>query len=169
MINKSKRRVKAAPKTPEGARLLPYQRYSPKLATAILDRLAQGERWHRLCREEGMPSYATLYAWRRRHPAFAEGLELAREAAADLKADLALETAENAPSGAPGDKLRIDTLLKHAAVDAPHRWGGKTPPPSAEPAGRLEVVFRARHFERATRPDGTTYIREILPEGESGQ
>jgi hypothetical protein len=32
---------------------------------------------------------------------------------------------------------------------------------------RVEIVFRARRFEKLTGPDGKAFVREIKPEGEA--
>lgn len=164
---RSRSRNRAAPKAAAEVAIIPHKAYSARLAGRILDRLARGESWRRVCEEPGMPSYVSLYVWRRRHREFAEALDLAREAAADMKADLALEAVEPGKAATPSDKLRVELLMKHAAADAPHRWGVRTARATAdERAPPREIAFRIKRFELASRADGSTYVREARPEDE---
>lgn len=113
-----------------------------------------------------MPCYSSLYVWRARHPDFAEALEIAREMAADRKADTALEVAQGAEKGVQGDRLRVTTLMQQAALDAPERWGGKAPGREREAPEPVEIIFSVRHFERVVGPDGRAFVRELPEEGE---
>jgi terminase small subunit-like protein len=138
-------------------------RYSQALAHRICERLANGEKWHLICNTDGLPSYTTLYTWQRKHPEFAEKLAMAREMAADLQADTALVVAEAATAASvQADRLRVSTLMKHAALAAPHRWGAK-----AEAAGSAprKLTIYIRHFERVVLDDGSVVVREVPPEG----
>lgn len=141
--------------------------YSLALTEAICLRLARGESWFSICATRGMPSYSAFYVWRRRYPEFAEAVAIAREAAAELRADEALAVAQaTTPATVTADRLRVSTLLGRAALDAPHDWGGK-PAPAARSSETVEVVFRVRHFEKVVGPDGKAFVRELRPEGEA--
>jgi hypothetical protein len=100
--------------------------FSPKVAREICERLAAGELWHRIAGKGRMPSYASLYVWKRTIPEFAEALAEALEIAADHRFERALAVAEGATSGtASADRLHVDTLKYHAAKLAPRKYGTK--------------------------------------------
>lgn len=162
---KTPRRRQAAPrrKQPDADGELRNKRYSRPLADAICERLAKGERWHQICNKDGLPSYAALYAWKKKYPEFAEQLALAREMAADLQADQALAVAEGATAATvQADRLRVSTLMRHAALGAPHRWGAKA---EAAPAEPKTLTIYIRHFERVVLEDGSVVVREVPREG----
>jgi len=154
------------PKTPDKHGQVTHVRYSIAVATRICARLAKGESWSRIANTEGMPCYSALYAWQKRHPEFAEAVAQAREIGADYCADKALEVAAAATKDTvQQDRLFVQALMKHAALKAPKRWGGKGE--AKEKPQTVEVVFRVRHFERVIGPDGKAFVREIKPEGEA--
>jgi hypothetical protein len=144
-----------------------YVRFSTGLAAEIVRRVGLGQAWSQFCSTEGMPSYQTLYSWRRKKPDFAAALAIAKEEAAERKTTRALEVAEQAAEGVPGDRLRVTTLMQLAALEAPHVWGGKAVAAPAAKAEPVQIIFYARHFERAVGPDGKTFVREVKPEGEA--
>lgn len=145
-----------------GRRRAPYRTYSETLAQKIIVRLGQGEKWKQIAGTDGLPCYGTLYNWKARDPEFAERVAQAQEMAADWNADRALEVAEAATKDSvQQDRLLVATLMKHAALTAPRRWGGKGK--VAEP--ELRVAVRVRDFVPFTRPDGRVVTREIFPDG----
>jgi hypothetical protein len=152
--------------TPDKHGQVTQVRYSIAVATKICARLAKGESWSRIANTKGMPCYSALYAWQKRHPEFAEAVAQAREIGADYCADKALEVAAAATKDTvQQDRLFVQTLMKHAALKAPKRWGGKGE--AKEKPQKVEMVFRVRHFEKVIGPDGKAFVREILPEGEA--
>ncbi|HKP79730.1 MAG TPA: hypothetical protein VJU34_11465 [Phenylobacterium sp.] len=160
------RQTPPRPKTPDELGQVTCVRYSVAVARKICARLAKGESWSRIANTEGMPSYSALYAWQKRRPEFAEAVAQAREIGADYCADKALEVAAAATKDTvQQDRLFVQTLMKHAALKAPKRWGGKGE--AKEKPQTVEVVFRVRHFEKAIGPDGKAFVREIKPEGEA--
>lgn len=116
-----------------------------KIKTAICERIANGEPLKPICREEGMPSFHTIYNWIDKDAKFAARMEKAREMGADAIADGILEIADDArndwverldneqvPIGYQlnGDhvqrsKLRIETRLKLLAKWHPKKYGDK--------------------------------------------
>lgn len=143
-------------------------RYTTELGNEICRRLCEGATWLSLAGRDGMPAYATLYDWRRKHPAFAEKLARAREIGADYRAEKALMAAEAASTGsAQADRLKVATLMKFAALGAPQRWGARAEAGETVRTQVLEV--RVRRFERVVGPDGRAFVRELRPEGRSGR
>lgn len=145
--------------------LTKHVRYSHRLAAEICRRVGLGEKWSHFCCTDGMPSYAAMADWKRRYPVFAKAMAVAREEAAERKASRALEVAEGAAEGVPGDRLRVTTLMQLAALEAPHMWGGKPPPPElAEQKDAVRITFYIRQFETVAGPDGKKVVQEIPPE-----
>ncbi|MDP3854379.1 hypothetical protein [Phenylobacterium sp.] len=103
------RKPKPPPASPVGPQK--YVRLNRELAQRICDRIAQGESWSRMSGEPGMPSYATLYVWRKKYPAFGAQVEAAKLAGADWKFDQVWDIAQATPGeGVPQTKLKIDAL-----------------------------------------------------------
>lgn len=159
MAKTPRRRAPApAKKTPRTGRIRIYVRYSPKIARQICERIASGEPWSKVCLDEAMPSYTSLYGWCDRHPEFAEELSRARVMAADLFADRVLEVAQAATSAtASGDRLHVGALQWRAAKAAPHLYGRK----AEERVETRKIIVEVRKFEKVIGPDGQTYLREI--------
>lgn len=154
----------AASRTPPGAK---YTRYSAKVVAQVCDDLAAGKTWEHIGLQKDRPSYSTMYKWRKSRPEFAEATDAARAFGADYCADHALDVAEAVTKETVQQaKLRVDTLMQRAALLAPQRWSGKGGGAGAG-SRPVEVVFRVRHFQRMTGPDGKDFLREVLPEGEA--
>ncbi|WP_165844056.1 hypothetical protein [Phenylobacterium kunshanense] len=139
--------------------------FTPELGETICARIAAGETWSRICGTRGMPSYAALYQWRDQHPDFGAALARAKDMAADARADEALDVAKGATAGTvQADKLRVSTLMWHAARAAPHRYGSKVEAVVGK-TGVSAISVRIRAFTPVMREDGSVFAREILPDG----
>jgi hypothetical protein len=159
MAKTPRRRVSTpAKKTPRNGRIRIYVRYSPKIAREICERIAGGEPWSKICLDETMPSYTSLYGWCDRNPEFAEELTRARVMLADRFADRVLEVAEAAtPATASAARVRIGALQWKAAKAAPHLYGRK----AEDRVEQRKIIVEVRKFEKVIGPDGRTYLREI--------
>ncbi|MFI4965807.1 MAG: hypothetical protein ACHP9T_10605 [Caulobacterales bacterium] len=152
-----------ATKTVRADGTVSHVRYSRAVAQEICERLAAGEVWFKICNTGRLPSYTTLYDWRRRHAEFAEAYAQAKEMAADLRADKALVVAEEStPATVQSDRLRVGALQWRAAKGAPRQYGSRAGEPDEVDEGLpRRLVIEVKHFEKVTRADGTTYVREI--------
>lgn len=152
-------RAKAAARAAKASQ--PRVQYSATLADKILRRLGAGERWRSIAGLGGMPAYGTLYSWRAAHPEFAKALAQAKQAGADARADAVLDVAEAATAETiPVDRMHIGALKWHVErddkiwrKDEPDKGMGRT------------LIVRIRRFERYVAEDGSTQVREILPDG----
>jgi hypothetical protein len=118
--------------------------YTDDIATAICDRLAEGESLRAICAAEGMPDKATVLRWISGHKEFRDEYAWAREAQADDILEQILEIANDASrdyvekTGADGkvtwvvDKehiarcgLRIDALFRIVELLAPKKYGNQ--------------------------------------------
>jgi len=155
-------------KTPDEHGQVTHVRYGAAVVQRICERLAMGESVFQMGNAEGMPACSTIYTWQKRYPDFAEKVAQAREQGADYLAGLALEVAAAATKDTvQQDRLYVNTLMRHAALQAPRAWGGKAAAKEAAKPQQVEVIFRVRHFEKAIGPDGKAFVREIRPEGEA--
>lgn len=98
----------------------------------ICRRIAGGQSMLAVCATPDMPVAATVYEWLRNHPDFAEKYVEAREAQAELMADLAWEIALRADrENAPVARLQFDVIRWRAARLAPKAYmadGGRRKP-----------------------------------------
>lgn len=69
--------------------------YTPEIADAICDRLADGESLRSVCRSEGMPDKTTVFRWMRTNELFRAQYARAKEESADSHADDILEIADD--------------------------------------------------------------------------
>jgi hypothetical protein len=139
--------------------------YSPELGERICERLAAGERWHNMAGKPGLPTHATIYKWADDHPAFGAAFALAKRAGADGRADRALNVAEAATKESlPVDRFHVGTL-KWTIERDDKAYGRRKDEPDLGAGRRL--IVEMRQFERVVREDGTAFVREILPSGET--
>lgn len=120
--------------------------YSEDAANAICERIAEGEPLRQICRDEGMPSWRSVYRWMDAHPDFASHIAHARILGFDAIAQDALEISDDARNDymdrvsrdgesveriydaehVQRSKLRIETRLKLLSKWDPKRYGEKT-------------------------------------------
>lgn len=106
----------------------------------IIDRISNGTTLRSICREDEMPGWVTVYAWKDEDPDFAERFARARELGFDAIAEEALKIADTPEIGQIvtskewGDeikqedmlghrKLQIETRLKLLAKWSPKKYG----------------------------------------------
>jgi len=90
----------------------------------ILEWVANGRTLRSYCRQEGKPSWQTVYRWMDKDSVFADRFAESRDRGFDSLAQQCLDIAEN---GNPGDvaraKLRVWTTLQLLAKWDPRRYG----------------------------------------------
>ncbi len=120
--------------------------YTPELAQAVLDRLAQGESLRTICGLEGMPSRPVVYRWIDENTDdFAARYARARDIGLDVVADQVLDIADEpvgstengaTDSGAVADKrVRFDARRWYLSKLAPKRSGDRVGSEISGPAG----------------------------------
>lgn len=97
------------------------------MADQIVGRMIDGESMVAICREEGMPSRSTIYAWFDAHPDFRARCARAREGLADYLVDqieqMANETTEDNHQSM---KVKIATAQWRAMKMAPRLYGDRS-------------------------------------------
>lgn len=167
MARTPRRQTPVRRKIPDKHGRVTHIRYCRAVTEEICRRLAEGQLWHHMANTPDMPAYDTFYRWQRKHPEFAEAVRLSKEIAGHYKADRALEVAEATTAATvSADRLRVSTLLWHAAKAAPEIYGSGKAAKRDQP---VEYVVRIRQFENYVGEDGRTYVREILPEPKRGR
>lgn len=123
-------------------------RYSEAVADGICERMAAGEPWSRVSQDPRMPTYTALYNWKRKHPAFAEKVRLAQEAAADLHMDQALSIADEVTKDTVSQaKLKIETLKSRTSrLDRAAQGESERPGVGARTVFNIKIV-RFGEFE----------------------
>lgn len=106
--------------------ILDKKHYNPVLVEIIAQKIAEGGSLTSVCKEPGMPSYATVCRWRRLHPELEDILLKARQDRAEFLRDMVLDEAYAADEDNIGpQKLRVDTLKWLAGKDDPNRFEAK--------------------------------------------
>lgn len=131
--------------------------YTQEKADEICARLGTGEPLAVICRDEHMPSVATVSNWKEAHKDFSVAIARAREEGFDQIAaeclDIADETGRDTIYGENGEradtewisrsKLRIETRLKLLAKWDPKRYGDKL---QTELSGNVGVTVEIVRF-----------------------
>ena len=94
--------------------------YTEEMGELLCVRLGLGESLAQICRDEGMPSQATVYVWLLRFPEFQERYVRAREEQAETHADEIVSIADETPETTPiydsnGELIRIDLSSAYIA------------------------------------------------------
>lgn len=119
-------------------------KYTPELADAIVEWIAEGKTLRDFCRQEGMPSFRTVYTWMDDNADFSSRIARARDDGADVIAQECLSIADTPLEGMETKvdgggnvievkrsdmlghrKLQIDTRLKLLAKWNPKKYGDK--------------------------------------------
>ena len=127
--------------------------YSVEIVTTICSRLAEGEPLVRMCREENMPSTATVYRWLIAHQEFRDMYARAREDQADTLADQIIDIADESSGDRASDgsvnsenvqrsRLRVEARKWIAAKLKPRKYGD-----------RLELAGEVAHNYVARTPE----------------
>jgi hypothetical protein len=111
------------------APLPPIQKhgYSEQLADLICQKIVEGVPMSDICKEPGFPTLHMIARWKRLKPEFAQALQHAREARAELLRDQALKAATGPmdKDDVPAAKLAVDTFKWAAEKDDPRTYGNK--------------------------------------------
>jgi len=101
---------------------------TPEIEERIIDGLSNGIALRVLCRQEGMPSWRSVYDWINADEDFASRVAHARNLGFEALAEDILDIADNTRAVSDHvqlSKLRIDTRLKLLACWSPAKYGTK--------------------------------------------
>jgi hypothetical protein len=127
----------------------------------ILEWIADGKTLREFCRQEGNPSYGTVYDWMEEDKDFASRFARARESGEDQIAQECLEIADNAKNDwmetkygpqlnqehVQRSKLRVETRLKLLAKWNPKKYGDKL---QTEHSGEVKTIVVKPEAKDAT-------------------
>ncbi len=99
--------------------------YSEELTAKICERLATGESLAKICRDDDMPSMASVFLWLGKYPEFSESYTRAREAQAETHADRIVEIADDETLDPNHKRIMVDARKWVAAKLKPKRYGDK--------------------------------------------
>ena len=158
--NKGGAKKKAAPKRKPGRPSL----YTPKLATEICRRTAEGETLTSICCDPKMPKRSNIWMWQEKHPEFRDNLTRAREEQAFAWVDQAIDISDESPRkayGEPGtgeagarvmaEKLRVDTRMKLIGRLNRRLAENHKQEISGPDGGAIEIATKARDAEDEAR------------------
>lgn len=116
--------------------------YSLELTAAICERLAVGESLRSICRDDAMPSMASIFLWLSKHPEFSEQYARAREAQAESHADRIVEIADDDTIDPNHKRIMVDARKWVASKLKPKRYGDKAEVEHKGDVGLTVVVKR---------------------------
>jgi len=121
--------------------------YSPELTARICERLAIGESLRSICRDDEMPSMASIFLWLGKHPEFSEQYTRAREAQAEAHADRIVEIADDDTLDPNHKRIMVDARKWVASKLKPKRYGDKLDLEHKGEVGLTVVVKRFTDVE----------------------
>ena len=101
---------------------------TPEVEERIIEGLTDGVPLRVLCRQDGIPSWRTVYDWINADASFASRVAHARDLGFEAIAEDILDIADTTPAiseHVQRNKMRIDTRLKLLACWSPKRYGNK--------------------------------------------
>jgi len=107
---------------------------TPEVEKRIIEGLCDGTPLRKLCRQEGMPNWRTVYLWAETDPDFAARVARARDTGTDAIAEEALDLIDAEPARVDGrvdpghvqwKRAQVDTRLKLLACWNPKKYGSK--------------------------------------------
>lgn len=128
----------------------------------ICERLGSGEPLAQICRDEGMPSYSSVYAWQQQRQDISEAIARARDEGEDLIAANCRNIArgkEGSSNDVVRDKLIIETDLKLLAKWNPKKYGDKI---QNEMSGEVKVSSEVENLAALLTPQQLAEIRAKL-------
>jgi hypothetical protein len=100
--------------------------FSQDIADQICERMIEGEDLVAICKDEAMPSRATVYRWMAEQPGFETQCARAREGLADHDAHQIAQIADSCNElNAQSSRVKLAALQWLAAKRSPKRWGDK--------------------------------------------
>jgi hypothetical protein len=117
--------------------------YSLELTAAICERLAVGESLRSICRDDEMPSMASIFLWLSKHPEFSEQYARAREAQAESHADRIVEIADDDTIDPNHKRIMVDARKWVASKLKPKRYGDKL---DLEHKGEVGITVNIKRF-----------------------
>jgi hypothetical protein len=86
--------------------------YSEEIHEKLVERLMMGRSLLAICKDDDMPSHATILRWRKRYPELDDAISRAREEGTHVLADQCLDIADDASLDPKDRRVRIDTRLR---------------------------------------------------------
>ena len=87
-------------------------KYSEQLSDEICRRLAEGEPFAKICRDEHLPNFSTIWRWERANPEFKAQTQMALEHGTHYLASDCLRIADDTEMDVPNRKLMVDTRMR---------------------------------------------------------
>lgn len=125
------------PGPPKGSGGRP-SKYTPEIATEIVQRLSEGEPLRQICRDDHMPEWRTIYDWMARDEELSAAIARARELGQDAIAEDILKELQDEPERILSEgggridsgyvqllRTRADIKLKLLAKWNPKRYGDR--------------------------------------------
>ena len=104
----------------------PGPKYSEAMAESICEQIMCGMSMVQVCKQDGMPSRATVIRWFTQQPGFEARCTHARSLQADLMDDMILDVANQCDeSNYQSSRVKLSALQWRASKLAPKKYGDK--------------------------------------------
>lgn len=117
--------------------------YTAEIHEKLIERLMMGRSLLSICRDDDMPSHATVLRWRKRYPELDDAIPRARAEGSHVLAEQCLDIADD-PALDPQDRrVRIDTRLRLIGKWNARHYGDRTTlEPPAGSSGELTIKWQ---------------------------
>lgn len=128
---------------------------TPEIVEEIVRRLSQGEPLARICSDDHMPDFSTVWRWEDADEEFRKLSARARQHGTHFMADDCLRISDD-PTLEPSDKrVRIDTRLRLIGKWNAKHYGDKVEHEHSGPAGgAIQAEIAIRFVDAKPRGDG---------------
>ena len=100
--------------------------YTAEIHDALIERLMMGRSLLSICRDEDMPSHATILRWRKKYPDLDDAIPRARAEGSHVLAEQCLDIADNINLDPQDRRVRIDTRMRLIGKWNARHYGDKT-------------------------------------------
>jgi len=138
--------------------------YTPEIAEAICERLANGEPLARICRDDEMPAYSTVRKWESENAEFSALSARAKQDGTHFLADDSLRIADDKQIETQRAKLMIDTRLRLIGKWNAKAYGDKVALTGGDPASGDKPIQVMDVSELS--PDQLAALASIKVDGE---
>lgn len=114
--------------------------YTQEIADEICERLARGEPLARICEDDHIPHFSTVYRWERDNDDFREASLRAREVGTHYIADDCIRISDDATLEPADKRVRVDTRLRLIGKWNARKYGEATLIKHADSEGEKLVM-----------------------------
>lgn len=125
--------------------------YTPEIHDKLIERLMLGRSLLSICRDDDMPSHATILRWRKKYPELDEAIPRARSEGSHVLAEQCLEIADDKNLDPQDRRVRIDTRMRLIGKWNARAYGDKLAIGGADDLPPVRTIDASRLSDDALR------------------